>query len=67
MHPLTVTCVANDLGVSEFQVFMLAHKAYFGSEPDERVVEKQFGAWMNETIALPFYVVYFLESGLLQA
>ena len=67
MHPLTVTLVANDLGVSEYEVFALAHRTYFQTEPDPVLLEKQFGAWLMGTINLPFYVLYFLENGLLSA
>lgn len=67
MHPLRVTMVANDLGISEYDVFVLAHRAYFDTEPNLALIEKQFGEWMNGNLKLPFYVSYFLNNGLFTA
>lgn len=64
MHPLRVTMVANDLGISEYDLFVTAHKAYFGTEGDPKLIETQFGEWMNGNLNLPFYVRYYLENGL---
>lgn len=67
MHPLRVTMVANDLGISEYDLFVLAHRAYFGTEPKASDIETQFGAWMMGELKLPFYVQYFLDNGILSA
>ncbi len=64
MHPHAVTMVANELGISEYDLFVLAHRAYFGSEPKHSAIEKQFGAWMMGDLKLPFYVQYFLDKGI---
>lgn len=64
MHPHAVTMVANELGISEYELFVLSYREYFGTYPTPERMQTQFGLWMNGELALPVYVRYYLDKGL---
>ena len=66
-HPLEVTAVANELGISEYDLFVLAYRAYFGTYPNAARMQTQYGCWMMGTLKLPVYVTYYLEKGIFVA
>jgi hypothetical protein len=53
---------ANELQVSEFEIFMQAWENYFNSLPDTHIVETQFGAYITERVSMPYYVQHYLTS-----
>jgi hypothetical protein len=67
MHPLDVTMVANELGISEYDLFVLAYRAYFTTYPDPKRMQTQFGLWMMGELKLPVYVRYYLDKAFLDA
>ena len=42
------------LEISEFRVFELAYAAWFGREPEQRVIEAYFGRYMYQAIVPPW-------------
>ncbi len=67
MSRKTVTELANEWQVSEYDVFWRASEYYYGQLPDEKMVETQYGLWMNDQINLPYYVRYFIENWVFEA
>lgn len=63
----TVTGLANEWGVSEYEVFRRAHDYYYGQPANPKDLEKQFGAWTMNHIHLPYYVLYFIEHWIFEA
>ena len=55
---LDVAEAAALLEISEFRVFQLAYAGWFGNEPDERVIEPHFKAYMFRR-AVPAWVRHF--------
>lgn len=61
METRSVTQIANDWEVSEYEIFRRAAEYYYGQPAREKEIEKQYGLWMNGHLKLPVYVTYYLE------
>lgn len=51
---------ARRLEISEFEFFARAYRAWYGAAPDLRALEWEFGRYLNQQCALPFYVRRFV-------
>jgi|GEM_PF-2686472 len=63
---LPVVNAANELGISEYQLFEMAFADWAGHEVDVKIIDHSFGVYMFEEVAPP-YVIRFarrLEAGL---
>ena len=58
----TLCEVASLLEMSEFELFRRAYHAWYGSWPDERELERQFGNFLHWPEQAPAYVQSYLRS-----
>lgn len=55
-----VSEVARALDVSDFELFRLAYRSWYGHQPATVELERQFGRYLMQRIRAPFYVRRFL-------
>ena len=58
---MAVAHAARALEISEFELFRRAFQAWHGCAPDTRELEREFGRYLNQQTALPFYVRRFVS------
>ncbi len=58
---LALAHAASTLDVSEFDVFCLAHRSWYGRTGSLAHLEREFGRYLNRRVSLPFYVRRFFD------
>lgn len=56
-----VATAATTLETSEFELFAIAYRAWYGSAPVTRELEREFGGFLLQRRDLPFYVRRFIS------
>jgi len=56
-----VGIAASLLNVGEFNIFQTAYREWFGREPDNTIIERQFKTWLLDGLA-PYWVRSFTRA-----